>query len=118
MSRTRFPGWRAIGILLALNNAVWLLFAFQLVLPDSSAIGSVGGFSRACVPYDEAYLTLVFCLGVTGVGALASLKWPCRGFALLGAGYLFGALSLLVLFHWTRPQSEQRFRLRRGGSLV
>lgn len=100
--RSHYPVWRSIGIFLGFMNAILIIQAAQLyVSPNSTNTISIGWFSRTSVPYDEAYQSLIFCLGMGVIGAISSLKWPWQGFVLLGAGYLFSAISLVVLFRWT-----------------
>jgi len=99
MTPTHYPGWRILGFVLGFGNAIGIVVAFHLVLHgDETAIRTAGWIARGTTPSDPKFLTLVFCLSLTVIGALTSVKRPARGFLLLGAGYLASVLSVLVLF--------------------
>ena len=101
MTPTRYPGWRILGFILALNNIACLIAAFILAFNgEDTSLVAVGWVTKGIAPSDSKFLTLVFSLALTVIGAAISVKRPARGFILLGAGYFVSVLSMAVLFPW------------------
>ena len=87
--------------MLAFNNAACMIGAVHLARQgtDTSSI-SMGWFTKGTSPNDPKFLTFLFCMSLTGIGAAISVRRPARGFLLLGSGYLASVASVAALIPW------------------
>ncbi len=98
MASTRYPGWRIFGFLLAASNTLWAALSISMALtPHDPPTVTAGWVTQGATAGSPAFLTFIFCMGLTIAGAAMSVKRPAWGFLILGAGTLASAMSVAVL---------------------
>jgi hypothetical protein len=98
MTPTRYPGWRIWGFLLGIISVMAICIGTLVYLRRPPSWISMTWAQRDPNADLSRFLSLLLSSGLTAMGALTSAWRPARGFLVMGAGHLCGAVSMVILF--------------------